>query len=561
MRVREDSSNIWYCHCCSAGNTNELKKCRVCGRADSYVLQGYPLPLHGKSVLLFRPSQAVNVLENLHEIDSEGWTALHSACVNGSVDMAKELLKLDSIVNAATDKGQTPLHLAVYAGSFEIVKELINFNANVNLKTYFEELTPLHLACSGGWKQICKFLIENGAKVNDKTKMERTPLHCVIPTGRSDIVVILLKSKAKHDAMDIHGWTPRQIAELHGHREIQELLVRVGMPEKQSVIKVLPVAPWHSELWDDVIHTQKQRILEAEQEKKKWEDLKVELVIVSEKEHEIRLKVAEKNRVKVLLERANDANANVNENSPVKKHKLKNPQVTPESTDLSSLIKLPYNRPPPLSLLGYDNSSKLIRKSVEDKIQIKHTRRNIFPLQNFTPEPIDSITHSSENLKIIDIKKSNDLSFSAREIYSPSFPRGIPGIIPDLKKLSGITASTGGAAPLASTPGVGNTFRKERDSFLLSTGRSSRTSGLSLRAETTGKLLNLTQQNIALIRENDISSGMPIFGGGLNANNNYPKSVFVQSSNAGNRESSISTLTEEMFSEINADQDENQSVT
>jgi hypothetical protein len=267
-------------------------------------LQGYPLPLHGKGVLLFRPSQAVSVLENLHEIDDEGWTALHSACVNASVDMALELLRLDSIVNACTEKGQTPLHLAVHAGSKEIAKALISYKALVNAKTYNEELTPLHLACSGGWKDICKLLIESKANINAKSKMERTPLHCVIPTGRADIVVLLLKNRAKHDVMDIHGWTPRQIAELHEYREIQEVLVRVGLPDaKQSVMKELPVAPWHSQLWNDVVSTQKQRIQEAEQEKAKWENLKHELEIVMESENKIKEKEKEERRQQVLKER------------------------------------------------------------------------------------------------------------------------------------------------------------------------------------------------------------------------------------------------------------------
>ncbi|KAJ1440596.1 hypothetical protein B484DRAFT_391208, partial [Ochromonadaceae sp. CCMP2298] len=46
----------WHCHCCGAANTKR-RKCRVCGREESYVLRGYPLPFSGNNANLFRPSQ------------------------------------------------------------------------------------------------------------------------------------------------------------------------------------------------------------------------------------------------------------------------------------------------------------------------------------------------------------------------------------------------------------------------------------------------------------------------------------------------------------------------
>ena len=56
------------------------------------------------------------------------------------------------------------------------------------------------------------------------------------------------------------------------------------MPEKQPVLKQLPKAPWHSELWNDVLKMQKTRIEESEKEAKKWRDMEEEIVIYRERE-------------------------------------------------------------------------------------------------------------------------------------------------------------------------------------------------------------------------------------------------------------------------------------
>jgi hypothetical protein len=56
--------------------------------------------------------------------------------------------------------------------------------------------------------------------------------------------------------MDHHGWEACQIAELMGHRELQELLIREGMSEKQAVMRDLPPAKWHSDIWHEVVRMQ-----------------------------------------------------------------------------------------------------------------------------------------------------------------------------------------------------------------------------------------------------------------------------------------------------------------
>ena len=97
--------------------------------------------------------------------------------------------------------------------------------------------------------------------------MKRTALHHAAIIGRTDIgryecifrisftsslkspfantAQLLLNNQADPEALDVHGWNPRQMAELFSHREFQELMVRVTTVEKQAVYVDLPAAHWH----------------------------------------------------------------------------------------------------------------------------------------------------------------------------------------------------------------------------------------------------------------------------------------------------------------------------
>lgn len=429
LAVLGDEVPPWYCHCCMAANKDyQSKKCRVCGRPDSYAQEGYPLPLHGKMGLLFRPSQIASIVENLHEIDDEGWTALHNACANSNVAMTKELLRLDSIVDALTTKGQTPLHLATYAGCYEIVIDLLAHKANVHITTITEKYTPLHLACEGGWKSIAHALVKHGAKVNALTSMERTSLHCAAVCGRTDIAAMLLRNKVDHKAMDVHGWTARQVAELYGHRDFQELMVQVGMREKQPVLKELPVAPWHSELWTEVIKMQRQRLDEAEKDAKMWTDMAKEVAIYRERE-------ARKKQEELARQRASESAAAealaltyaaktpeeiaedqrrqlIADKKKAKADKLNMDIATTRANEIAAKAaaakaaqwpRYAYHRPPPLSLLGYDPKSRGLETAVMAKRFNKRHRRGVFPLAKTIS--VDEVVTGEQNQERIEIEE------------------------------------------------------------------------------------------------------------------------------------------------------------
>lgn len=257
---------LWHCHCCTAKNTPDRTTCRVCGRPENYAQSGYILPFHGNNAKIYRPSQVLNVLEDIHEADSENWTALHSACAHGNIGIVRQLVQYKAELEALTDKGHTPLHMAVYSGSTDCVAELLKHGAKVNVTTYCEKTTPLHMACERGYARIAQQLTQAGANIHATNILERTALHCAAVAGRTDIALLLLRLGAKLHAQDAHGWEACQIAELFDHRELEELLIREGMTEKQAVMKNLPPMKWHSDIWFEVVKTQTQRRLEHQKE-------------------------------------------------------------------------------------------------------------------------------------------------------------------------------------------------------------------------------------------------------------------------------------------------------
>ena len=352
-----DDSESWYCHCCLQRNSNKSNICRTCGRDESWAQEGYQLPLHGKGSRIYRPSQVVNVLPNINQTDEVMWTPLHNAAVQNNIPMVKKLLELHAEVDAKNDKGQTALHLAILAGSIPIVKALLDSKATVNTYTSHELNSPLHLACEGGYRKIVDMLIDAKSEVNQPNFMERTPLHLAALSGRADIGSLLLRAGANPYAKDRHGWNARQMAELRGHRDYQELIVRATMKEKMAVIKELPEASWHCQLWTDVTKTNQKKVQEEIEIQEKWDRTLEEWKIAKERailerdgEKELeRLQILEQRRLdKIARDKAREELAAqiLGNNSSIDSSK-----VSPGKTSPSKRLHGERARPPD-SLMG-----------------------------------------------------------------------------------------------------------------------------------------------------------------------------------------------------------------
>jgi ankyrin repeat protein len=99
-------------------------------------------------------------------------TALHLACANKFLLIAKILIENGADLNAQNDSGNTPLHWAVISQDMEIVKFLIEKKANANLKNS-AGLMPFEEALNSGNRPMSEIL----AKVS---KLEDDEIYTVV---------------------------------------------------------------------------------------------------------------------------------------------------------------------------------------------------------------------------------------------------------------------------------------------------------------------------------------------------------------------------------------------
>ncbi|CAN4119912.1 unnamed protein product [Withania somnifera] len=163
-----------------------------------------------------------------NESDSNGLTVLHIAASNGSVEYSEGNVPLwDAMVgkheaaikllldNGATissgDVGQFAC-FAVEQGSLDLLKEIIKYGGDVTLLNSLGT-TAMHTAISEENVEIVKFLMEQGTDI---------------------------------DKPDVHGWTPRALAEYQGHEVIKELFNLMQPTSKETKIShpEAPAAPY-----------------------------------------------------------------------------------------------------------------------------------------------------------------------------------------------------------------------------------------------------------------------------------------------------------------------------
>lgn len=135
----------------------------------------------------------------------------------------------------------TPLLDSAAFGRKEISKLLIEQGADVNAKHELYGTTPLHHAIAKGSTSTIELLLENGADVNAVTSRSNkyvctrpapgsTPLHWAVvymspkeyPCHEAtlEIIRILAKNGAKPFIEDVFGYTPLDLADARGDRDL-----------------------------------------------------------------------------------------------------------------------------------------------------------------------------------------------------------------------------------------------------------------------------------------------------------------------------------------------------
>lgn len=228
---------------------------------------------------------------NPYLTDRAGWTALHCAASNGSVDGMQELLKacrdgMDAVnkdgetplmlairmhrkelaralmaagadVRASNNEGQNPLDVARSEKLHDLVVELHNLGAYPHkdrvlldmardgrldrMKVFFENnpdagadvrdengMTPLMFAAAMGHTECVEMLLGAGADVNARDHVGMSPLLYAALEGRMDALKLLLAKGADMQASTKSGWTALLLAVGHRKTGMAQFLMQCG---------------------------------------------------------------------------------------------------------------------------------------------------------------------------------------------------------------------------------------------------------------------------------------------------------------------------------------------
>jgi ankyrin repeat protein len=152
--------------------------------------------------------------------------------------IAELLLHHGADINLGNRTGYTPLHNACFNSSIELCRFLIDHGADVNI--YDDEYlwTPLQVAIDNQDIDICRLLIEKGTNINylpNDGSAPKSALHIASSNGNIEIARLLLENGANIDQeIDYHsdfyepGTTSLHFAAIFGHANICELLLDHG---------------------------------------------------------------------------------------------------------------------------------------------------------------------------------------------------------------------------------------------------------------------------------------------------------------------------------------------
>ncbi|XP_043098068.1 protein phosphatase 1 regulatory subunit 12C [Puntigrus tetrazona] len=215
--------------------------------------------------------------------NADGITALHQACIDGSMEMVEFLMSRGASVNQVDSEGWTPLHVAASCGNLEITEFLLRHGASlcsVNCdgdvpmdiaedeatETLLQEhtlaqdveaakraeeewimrdarhwltnglpanlchprtgATPLHVAASKGYLEAIKLLCQCGLDVSAKDYDGWTPLHAAAHWGQSEACRLLAEQLCDMEAHSNGGQTPFDVADESVESLLEELSQR-----------------------------------------------------------------------------------------------------------------------------------------------------------------------------------------------------------------------------------------------------------------------------------------------------------------------------------------------
>ncbi|KAF5718824.1 ankyrin [Fusarium mundagurra] len=171
--------------------------------------------------------------------DDERCTCLHVAAFRGFEDIVRILVKANIHLSPQDKNGFTPLHLAVMRGNIKCYQYLLEQGADANIRD-MEGGNVVHHACAfAGNSEILKFILQNGPDdiATDHFYEEGSPLMLVAKNGDIDMAKVLFEFGAASSLFvpSCHREVPLLPAASLGHIELVELFLEHGAESTLSV--------------------------------------------------------------------------------------------------------------------------------------------------------------------------------------------------------------------------------------------------------------------------------------------------------------------------------------
>ncbi|XP_043349629.1 caskin-1 isoform X1 [Dermochelys coriacea] len=188
-------------------------------------------PKPGKAKLLGSAKRV-----NVNFQDTDGFSALHHAALNGNTELISLLLEAQAAVDIKDNKGMRPLHYAAWQGKKEPMKMVLKAGSSVNVQSD-EGQIPLHLAAQHGHYDVSEMLLQHQSNPCIMDNCGKTPLDLACEFGRVGVVQLLLSSNMctallepkPGDTTDPNGTSPLHLAAKNGHIDIIRLLLQAGI--------------------------------------------------------------------------------------------------------------------------------------------------------------------------------------------------------------------------------------------------------------------------------------------------------------------------------------------
>lgn len=160
----------------------------------------------------------------IFEYDTDGFSPMHWAAINGNLEVVKYLLELKANpLDCYNQRLQRPIHWAATKGHVDVVKLLLQHGENVNVPDK-KGYTPLITSAQYGHIPLCSFLIGCGAKLEIEDTNGDNAMHWASYKGYSELVSLLIYFGLDAAKQDKHGQTALHIACIDGNMATVKLV-------------------------------------------------------------------------------------------------------------------------------------------------------------------------------------------------------------------------------------------------------------------------------------------------------------------------------------------------